>query len=109
VVARILEQEGFATVIVMTFKEAAEAMRPPRSLYVRFPIGLTLGAPGAGSQQRVVIEDALAMLDEAQEPGELRLLPYRWQREDYDQILAQRRSGTPVTDIAQRHSERARD
>ncbi len=92
-VARILEQEGLSTVVVMTFKEAAERMRPPRALYVRFPIGLTLGAPGAASQQRVVIEDALALLAGAREPGTLHHLPYRWQREDYDRILADRRRG----------------
>jgi D-proline reductase (dithiol) PrdB len=72
---RILEQEGLATVIIMTFKEVAEAMRPPRALYVRFPIGLTLGAPGAVAQQRLVIEDALAFLGEAKRPGSLRVLP----------------------------------
>ncbi len=65
-------------------------MRPPRSLYVRFPIGLTLGAPGAANQQRVVVEDALALLETATESGLFRELPYRWQREDYDEILARR-------------------
>jgi D-proline reductase (dithiol) PrdB len=97
VVARILEEEGFATVAVMTFKEAAEATRPPRSLYVRFPIGLTLGAPGAASQQRVVVQDALAFLEEATEPGSLRVLPYRWLQVDYDRLLAERhRHATPI-------------
>jgi D-proline reductase (dithiol) PrdB len=91
VVSRILETEGIPTVIVMTFKEAAEAMRPPRALYVRFPIGLTLGAPGAAAQQRVVIEDALATLAETTQPGTLRVLPYQWQRVDYEQLLRDRR------------------
>ncbi len=90
-VARILEAEGFATVVVMTFKEVAEAIRPPRAVYVRFPIGLTLGAPGAAAQQRVIIEDALALLAEAEGPGSLRALPYRWQGFDYAQCLAERR------------------
>jgi len=75
----------------MTFKEAAEAMRPPRAVYVRFPIGLTLGAPGARAQQRVVVEDALALLAEASQPGTLRVLPYQWQRVDYEQLLRDRR------------------
>ena len=74
--------------IVMTFKEVAQAMRPPRAVYVRFPIGLTLGAPGAVAQQRLVIEDALALLTEAEEPGSLRELPYPWHGLDYDGLLA---------------------
>jgi len=90
VVAKILEEEGFPTVIVMTFREVAEVMRLPRAVYVRFPIGLTLGAPGAVSQQRIVIEDALALLEEAAEPGSLRTLSYHWHGWDYDQILAER-------------------
>jgi len=92
VVARILEEEGFSTVIVVTFRQAAEAMRPPRAAYVRFPIGLTLGAPGAAAQQRVVIEDALGLLENAREPGDLRILPYQWQQVDYEKILATRRA-----------------
>ena len=89
-VGKILEEEGLATVIVMTFREVAEAMRPPRALYVRFPIGLTLGAAGAVAQQRVVIEDALAFLGEAEEPGSLRVLPYRWRGFDYERLLTER-------------------
>jgi D-proline reductase (dithiol) PrdB len=92
VVARILESEGFATVIVYTFKEVAEAMRPPRALYVRFPIGLTLGAPRMAAQQRVVVEDALALLGEAQAPGILSVAPYRWQHVDYERLLGERRA-----------------
>jgi D-proline reductase (dithiol) PrdB len=90
VVARILEAEGFATVIVMTFKEAAEAMRPPRALYVRFPIGLTLGGPGEVAKQRVIIEDALEFLETADEPGSLRLLPYQWHGFDYERLRTER-------------------
>ncbi len=76
--------------IVMTFKEVAEAMRPPRALFVRFPIGLTLGAPGDVAQQRVIIEDALAFLGEAGKPGSLRTVPYRWCKDDFQRILKER-------------------
>ena len=91
-VARLLEQEGISTVIVMTFKEVAEVMRPPRALFVRFPIGLTLGAPGAPAQQRVVVEDALEFLAEAETPGSLRVLPYTWHGFDYEALLREHQS-----------------
>lgn len=90
VVARILEEEGLSTVIVSTFKEATEVMRPPRALYVRFPIGLTLGGPGEVAKQRVIVEDALAFLGEAEEPGSLRVLPYRWHGFDFEHLLTER-------------------
>ena len=92
-VARILEAEGLATVVVATFKEAAERVRPPRTVFVRFPIGLTLGGPGESAKQRIVIEDALAFLADAEEPGNLRVLPYRWHGFDYEQLLTERRGG----------------
>jgi D-proline reductase (dithiol) PrdB len=97
VVARILEEEGLSTVIVMTFREVAEAVRPPRTVYVRFPIGLTLGAPGAAAQQRVIIEDALTLLQEAREPGSLRDLPYPWHGFDYGGLLSERRKQTTIS------------
>jgi hypothetical protein len=74
----------------MTFREVAQIMRPPRAVYVRFPIGLTLGGPGAVAQQRLVVEDALALLEEAREPGSLRVLPYKWHGTDYESLLADR-------------------
>ena len=78
VVARTLEEEGLPTVAVMTFRDVAEIMRLPRAVYLRFPIGLTLGEPGNAAQQRSVIGEALAFLQAAREPGSLRTLSYRW-------------------------------
>lgn len=86
-VARILEEEGIPTVMVMTYRDVAEIMRPPRSVYVHFPIGLTLGEPGNAAQQHVVIADALNQLQKAKKPGNLRVLPYRWRRENYERRL----------------------
>jgi len=39
------------------------------------------------------LEDALTMLSSARKPGEIRNLPYRWRREDYGRILAERHGG----------------
>jgi hypothetical protein len=44
-----------------------------------------------------VVQDALAFLEEATEPGSLRVLPYRWLQVDYDRLLAERhRHATPI-------------
>lgn len=79
------------------FKEVLEAVRPPRTVHVRFPFGRPLGEPGNAAQQRVIIEDALGFLARAQERGSMLELPYRWRREDYAGILGQRRAGTAVS------------
>ena len=74
------------------FREVMEAMRPPRAVHVRFPFGRPLGEPGNAAQQRVIIEDVLRFLAESQEPGTILELPYRWRREDFEQILADRKA-----------------
>ncbi len=80
------------TVVVMLDRRKAATMAVPRGLVLRFPFGRPFGAPGNPDQQRVVLEDALALLSSAQEPGEIQSMPYRWRREDYGRILAERRA-----------------
>ena len=76
----------------MMYKQVADALKPPRVAYVRFPFGQPLGEPGNADQHRVVIEDALRLLTTATEPGIVEELPYRWRREDYAKIRSQRGS-----------------
>jgi hypothetical protein len=75
----------------MVDRQKAATMAVPRGLILRFPFGRPFGAPGNPEQQRVVLEDAVNLLATAQEPGKIELMPYRWRREDYKSILAERR------------------
>ncbi|MSQ33723.1 MAG: hypothetical protein EXR60_04820 [Dehalococcoidia bacterium] len=93
--ARVLEEAGIPTVQVMMFEEMGKKVRPPRVLHVRFPFGRPFGEPGNVAQQRVILEDALRVLETAREPGMVVAAPYRWRREDYGAILA-RRASTPA-------------
>ncbi len=88
--ARAVEVAGIPTVITMMYKQVAEALKPPRVAYVRFPFGQPLGEPHNADQHRVIIEDALHLLQTAQESGVVRELPYRWRREEYDRIRGER-------------------
>ena len=88
--ARAIELAGIPTVIAMMYRQVADALRPPRTAYVRFPFGQPLGEPGNVDQQRVIVEDALHLLVNATEKGVLKELPYRWRREDYGAIRKQR-------------------
>ena len=49
-----------------------------------------MGEPGNADQQRVIIEDALGLLESATAPGTILTLPYRWRREDYAAIRRER-------------------
>ena len=92
--ARAIEAAGIPTVVLMVDRTRAETLSVPRGLVLRFSFGRPFGAPGNPEQQRVVLEDAVTMLSSAREPGEIRTMPYRWRREDYGRILAERHRGT---------------
>jgi hypothetical protein len=63
-VAAELESNGIATVALALLREIVERVRPPRALFVPFPLGFPLGRPDDPVLQRRVIESALALLDE---------------------------------------------
>ena len=74
----------------MMHRGMAEKIRPPRVANVRFPFGRPLGEPNNPDQHRVIIEDALHILETATDPGSVVELPYRWRREDYARIRTER-------------------
>lgn len=81
-VARELERKGIATASISIVREVSERLPPPRALYLKFPYGHPLGEPGRIPQQRQILLDALAMLEDAQR-GEIREPGYRWRRTRY--------------------------
>jgi len=72
-----MEAEGIPTVVIGSgmFEERLRAMRLPRLLVTRFPLGRPLGAPGNAPLQREILLAALDMLERAETPGEVRLFP----------------------------------
>lgn len=78
--------------LVMMNSGLAEVLQPPRVARVRFPFGRPMGEPGNPDQSRVILEDALEILETATKPGTVVHLPYRWRREDYAQIRKERAS-----------------
>lgn len=67
-IAAELERRGIATTSVSLLREITEKMRPPRALFVPFPLGYPLGAPHDAELQRRVIAQALSLL-EREGPG----------------------------------------
>ena len=61
--AHYFEDEGVPTVVVALLKEQAEKMRPPRALWVPFPLGRPFGAPDDAEQHRRVLRATLALLE----------------------------------------------
>ncbi len=68
-VAAELERQGITTVSIQLLRSVAEHVRPPRSLFVRFPHGYPLDAPGDVARQHEVIEAALRLLEQRDAPA----------------------------------------
>lgn len=61
--AHFFESEGLSTVLVGFVREHLEAMRPPRSLFLDFPMGRGMGKPNNPRFQKKVIRAAFELLD----------------------------------------------
>lgn len=66
--AHWFEAAGLPTVAIALIREHAEAMRPPRALWVPFELGRPLGTPNEPTFQRRVLAAALALFDEPDGP-----------------------------------------
>lgn len=63
-----IERAGIPTVSQIYLRDAAERIRPPRTLWVPFPHGYALGEPNDPQQQLDVLRQTFALLD-AEGPG----------------------------------------
>ncbi|MCP3934740.1 MAG: hypothetical protein GY708_05135 [Actinomycetia bacterium] len=77
-VARVVEEAGIATVLVSTGRDLTALVRPPRSLFVNYPMGNPFGPSGDPAHQRRILDDALALFDAVTEAGTIVDAPYEW-------------------------------
>jgi D-proline reductase (dithiol) PrdB len=77
-VARHLEANGIATVILGSALDIVEHCGVPRFAFVDFPLGNPCGKPYEVGMQHDVVTAALALLDTAKRARTTAHLPYRW-------------------------------
>lgn len=68
VLAHYFESEGLATVLVGFVREHIERVRPPRALWLDFPMGRPMGKPGDPGYQKKVIRAAFELFEEPSGP-----------------------------------------
>lgn len=61
-IASVIEKAGIPTVGLSLLREVTEKVRPPRTLFVPFPFGYTLGEPNQPELQQRVISASLELL-----------------------------------------------
>jgi len=75
---RVVEEVGIPTVYVGSARDMMAQVKPPRSVFVNFPLGHQCGKPFDRELQMSIIKDALRVLSTLDEPGAIVDLPYEW-------------------------------
>jgi hypothetical protein len=74
-------------VTVSLQRAITEAVRPPRALYLHWPLGRPFGDAGAREQQLHVLLAALDLFESKREPGRITAPDWPWRRTRYDDPL----------------------
>ncbi len=77
-VARHLEENGIATVVLGSAHDIVLHCGVPRLLFTDFPLGNPCGKPWDVSMQREIVSMALELLEAAKAPRTVRRTPFRW-------------------------------
>ena len=83
-IQRTIENAGIPTIGISIVRHYSEKVKPPRTVFLKWPFGHPLGEPFNVLQQRVVLAEAFRALYAIQDPGAIIDLPYRWRREKYE-------------------------
>jgi hypothetical protein len=68
-VSRAVEAAGIATLTMTVGRDITARVRPPRAVFVDYPMGNETGRPGNVAEQRQIVRGAFAALDRMTEPG----------------------------------------
>lgn len=85
-VARVVEEVGIPTVVVSTGRDLTELVKPPRSLFVNFPMGNPFGPAGDVAMQQRILRHALSLFHSVGEAGTIVDAPYEWD-DDFTPIV----------------------
>ena len=62
--------------------DITRAVKPPRAVFVNFPLGHQTGKPHQPELQRQIVRDAMRAFGTIARPGEIVELPYVWDPND---------------------------
>jgi D-proline reductase (dithiol) PrdB len=77
-VARHLEANGIATVVIGAARDIVEHCGVPRFVFTDFPLGNPCGKPYDAAMQRAIVDLALDLLETARAPRTTVQAPYVW-------------------------------
>jgi hypothetical protein len=77
-IARAIEASGIPTLCMSSAWSITASVRPPRAVFLDFPLGHTAGRPDRPEEQRRILRDALSAFASIERPGSIVALPYAW-------------------------------
>ena len=112
-VARLLEENGIATVVIGSAKDIVTYCGVPRFLFTDFPLGNPCGRPYDKTSRQSIMTSALTLLEQATEPGTIVHTPHVWDesstwKANYLQVNDDNRAALLAAGDARR-AEQARD
>lgn len=82
-IQRAIERAGIPTIGISIVREYSERVKPPRTIFLRWPFGHPLGEPFNLAQQRAVLTEAFQALCSIDKPGEIIDIPFKWRKHEY--------------------------
>ena len=77
-IARAIEEAGVPTISLSSALDISASVRPPRAVFVNFPLGHQAGRPFDPKGQTRILLDALHVLEMATTPGTVVRIHYKW-------------------------------
>jgi len=81
-VAREIERRGIPTMVISSAYDVTHAVRPPRAVFVNFPLNHQTGRPNDPPSQLAILRDAFRAFETLTAPGQILTLPYVWDPND---------------------------
>jgi hypothetical protein len=80
--AREIERAGIPTLCMSSAWDITFAARPPRAVFLNFPLNHETGKAGDPALQRRILLDAFQAFEKLWAPGQMLCLPYVWDPDD---------------------------
>lgn len=81
-VARVIEAHGIPTLVYCTVRDITAQVKPPRSAFLDYPVGNTVGRPNDAENQLAILKAGLGAAAQITEPGTIVDLPFTWSGDD---------------------------
>ena len=92
-IARHLEAHGIPTLCLGSALDILQAGKPPRALFVDYPLGHSAGKPFDEADQLAVVGAALRAFETMREPGTIERLPQSWGSDEWREAAASPQGG----------------